>query len=66
MPDIYAVLAAAHGYLGNAAAAGAAFDELLRRMPGLTAADERLNRPFGSAEQRERYLDGLRKAGLPA
>jgi adenylate cyclase len=34
-------------------------------MPGLTAADNRLNRPFGSALQRERFLEGLRLAGLP-
>ncbi len=64
-PDIYMVLAAAHGHLANADAARAALDELLRCMPGLTASDERLNRPFGSAEQRERFLEGLRKAGLP-
>jgi hypothetical protein len=64
-PDNYAVLAAGHGHLGNAVAARAALDELLRRMPGLTAGDERLNRPFGSAAQRERYLEGLRLAGLP-
>jgi hypothetical protein len=31
----------------------------------LTASDERLSRPFGTARQRERFLDGLRKAGLP-
>ena len=49
----------AHGHLGNAVAARAALDELLRRMPGLTAADERLNRPFGSPAQRERFLEGL-------
>ena len=48
-PDNYAVLAAAHGHLGNTGAARAALDQLLRRMPGLTTADERLNRPFGSA-----------------
>jgi hypothetical protein len=34
-------------------------------MPGLTAADERLNRPFGSVAQRERVLEDLRLAGLP-
>ena len=65
-PDIYAVLAAAHGHLGDADAARVALDELLRRMPDLTAADVRLNRPFGSAAQRERFLQGLRLAGLPA
>jgi adenylate cyclase len=64
-PDNYAVLAAAHGHLGNDAAARTALGEFLRRSPVLTAADERLNRPFGSAEQRERFLEGLRKAGLP-
>jgi tetratricopeptide (TPR) repeat protein len=65
-PDVYAVLAAAHGHLGNAAAAGEALSEFLRRTPALTASDERLNRPFGSAAQKERFLEGLRKAGLPA
>jgi adenylate cyclase len=64
-PDNYAVLASAYGHLGNAAQARAALDELLRRMPGLTAADERLNRPFGSPVQRECFLEGLRQAGLP-
>ena len=63
-PDNYCVLAAAHGHLGNADAARVALDELMRRMPDLTAADERLSRPFGNTGQRERFLGGLRKAGL--
>lgn len=41
-PDVYAVLAAAHGHLGNDAAAGEALAEFLRRTPALTASDERL------------------------
>ena len=41
-------------------------DELLRRMPGLTASDERLSRPFARTADRERFLEGLRKAGMPA
>ncbi|HEY8871469.1 MAG TPA: adenylate/guanylate cyclase domain-containing protein [Stellaceae bacterium] len=65
-PDVYAVLAAAHGHLGNAVAADEALAEFLRRTPARTASDERLNRPFGSPAQRERYLEGLRKAGMPA
>jgi adenylate cyclase len=65
-PDIYAVLAAANGQLGRAAAAGSALDALSHRMPDLTVSDERLNRPFARAEGRERFLDGLRKAGMPA
>ena len=65
-PDIYAVLACAYGHLGRAVDARGALDQLLRRMPDLTASDERLNRPFARADDRERFLTGLRKAGLPA
>ena len=65
-PDVYAVLASANGQLGRAAAASSALDELLRRMPRLTASDERLDRPFARAADRERFLEGLRKAGMPA
>jgi Flp pilus assembly protein TadD len=64
-PDIYAVLAAANGHLGNIAAAHAGLDQLLLRMPGLTASDERLLRPFARTADRDRFLEGLRKAGLP-
>jgi adenylate cyclase len=65
-PDIYAVLASANGHLGREAAARAALDQLLQRMPHLTASDERLNRPFVRAADRERFLEGLCMAGLPA
>jgi adenylate cyclase len=65
-PDIYAVLASSYGHLGNAAAAGAALDQLQQFMPGLTASDERLSRPFARESDRERFLEGLRKAGIPA
>jgi adenylate cyclase len=64
-PDVHAVLAAAHGHLRNAGPAGQSLAEFLRRIPVLTADDERLNRPFGSPAQRERFLEGLNKAGLP-
>jgi adenylate cyclase len=64
-PDIYAVMASANGHLGKAAAARAALDQLVLRMPNLTASDERLNRPFARAADRDRYLEGLRKAGMP-
>jgi len=65
-PDNYAVLASAYGHLKNSAAARAALDDLSRRMPGITARDERLNRPFARAVDQERFFDGLRKAGAPA
>ena len=64
-PDNYAVLAAAHGHLGNRGEARTALNEFMRRSPVLTAADERLNRPFGTSALRERFLEGLRLAGLP-
>jgi adenylate cyclase len=64
-PDIYAVSASAYGHVGNTAAARTALDQLLHRMQGLTATDERLTRPFTRATDRERFLEGLRKAGLP-
>ena len=63
-PDIYAVLASTNGHLGKGGPARAAWDQLSRRMPGLTVDDERLSRPFARAGDRERFLTGLRKAGL--
>lgn len=64
-PDIYAVLASTNGHLGRAAAAGEALDQLMHRMPNLTASDDRLKRPFARVADRERFLEGLRKAGMP-
>jgi TolB-like protein/Flp pilus assembly protein TadD len=65
-PDIYAVLAAANGQLARADAAQAALDQISRRMPALTTNDERLSRPLKRPEHRELFLEGLRKAGMPA
>ncbi len=50
--DNYSVLAAGHGQLEQTDEAGAALEQLLRRMPGLTANDERLKRPFRRAIDR--------------
>jgi hypothetical protein len=44
---------------------GVDLDALLWRMPALTVGDERLSRPFVRAADRERFLTGLRRAGLP-
>jgi adenylate cyclase len=65
-PDIYAVLASADGHLSRAGPARAALDQLQQRMPSLTASDGRLDRPFARAADRDRFLEGLRKAGMPA
>jgi TolB-like protein/Flp pilus assembly protein TadD len=62
-PDIYAVRAAAEGQLDRVEARST-LNELLRRMPGLTVADQRLERPFIHSDDQARFLDGLRRAGL--
>ncbi len=64
-PDAHGTFAAASAHLGNEADARAGLDEFMRLMPGLTLGDERLIRPFRRPTDRERFLDGLRKAGLP-
>jgi len=51
--------------LGCMADAWAGIAEFSRLLPGLTLHDERLNRPFRRAEDRKRWLSGLKKAGLP-
>jgi adenylate cyclase len=61
-PEIYAVLASAYGHLGSNTASRSALDQLLYRMPGVTPSDERLVRPFARVADRERFLEGLRKA----
>jgi len=63
--DNYSVLASAYGHLGRAVDAGEAKEELLRRMPALTLSDPRLSRPFRRDKDREHFLEGLRRAGLP-
>ncbi len=63
--DNYSVLAACYGQLGQLDDAHAALEQLLHRMPGLTANDARLTRPFKRASDRQRFLEGLVKAGLP-
>jgi adenylate cyclase len=63
-PDAHVTFAAASAHLGRMDDARAGLDEFIRLMPGLTMGDERLTRPFRRPADRERFLDGLRKAGL--
>ena len=63
--DNYSVLAASYGQLGQRDESRAALDQLLRRLPGLTASDARLTRPFKREIDKDRFLEGLVKAGLP-
>ncbi len=64
-PDAHATFAVASAHLGHADDARAGLDEFMRLMPGLTVGDDRLIRPFRRPADRERFLEGLRKAGLP-
>ena len=62
--DLYGVMAAAHGHLGEATPAAAALEQYQKRIPGLIRNDPRLERPFKRPEDRERFMGGLVKAGL--
>jgi adenylate cyclase len=64
-PGGYRSLAAAHGHLGELPEAQAALATLLRLLPGLTLTDLRDRLPLVDPAHLERYLEGLRKAGLP-
>ncbi len=61
--DAYGVFAAASAYLGRMADARASLDLFIKLIPG-SVADQVVARPFRRAADRERYLEGLRKAGL--
>ncbi len=63
--DAHAILASALGHSGRLDEARTALQECLRHLPGLTLGDPRLIRPFRRDADRQRFLDGLRKAGLP-
>ncbi len=63
--DTYGILAAACGHAGRIAEAKAALEEYQQHLPGLTLSDPRLIRPFKRPADQARFLEGLRKAGLP-
>jgi TolB-like protein/Tfp pilus assembly protein PilF len=63
-PGAYRLLASSFAHLGRQAEARQALEQLLRLMPGMKAIDVRRQVPFKHTAVMERYLDGLRKAGL--
>ena len=63
--DTHGVLAAALASLGRTDEARVALGEYVCRLPGLTLSDQRLERLFRRPADRERFLAGLRAAGLP-
>jgi len=58
------LLAASYGQLGRTKEAQTALKELFLLMPGMTIDDVRKQVPFKDPNHMERYVDGLRKAGL--
>ena len=57
-------MAASCGQLGRMQEATNELKELLKLMPGMTADDVRKQVPFKRTGDMERYIDGLKKAGL--
>jgi hypothetical protein len=64
-PASHGTLTAAAAHLGRMAEAHAGLDGFVQLLPGLSITDPRLMRPFRRETDRERFLAGLRKAGLP-
>jgi TolB-like protein/class 3 adenylate cyclase/Tfp pilus assembly protein PilF len=63
-PGGHRLVAASCGQLGRKQEAAKELKELLLLMPGMTADDVRKQVPFKKSSDMERYIDGLRKAGL--
>jgi adenylate cyclase len=63
-PGGHRLLAASYGQLGRMKEAAIELKELLRLMPGMIPDDVRKQVPFKKPRDMERYIDGLRKAGL--
>ena len=59
------LLTGCYGLTGRSADAQTALRELLRVAPGATIGARRNQAPFRNLADMERYVDGLRKAGLP-
>jgi TolB-like protein/Tfp pilus assembly protein PilF len=63
-PGGHRLVAASCGQLGQSQEAARELKELLLLMPGMTADDVRGQVPFKRSIDMERYIEGLRKAGL--
>ncbi len=61
----FRTLAVAKAYLGHKAEASAAMRELTNRLPELTLRSAADQLPFADSASQERYIEGLRTAGLP-
>ena len=61
----YRVLAASSALAGDQKRATAALAEMLELTPGLNIAAATMQTVYARDNDRERFIDGLRKAGLP-
>ncbi len=64
-PSLHRQLAASYAMLGRLEEARAALAQFLRLEPGHTTADVRERVPAKNPEHLERFIEGLRRAGLP-
>ena len=65
MPGALRPLAACYAALGRIEEAESAIADLLTLSPDITVSTTRRQVPWRNPEHTERYLDALRKAGLP-
>ena len=63
-PGGHRLVAASCGQLGQSQEAASELKEMFHLMPGMTADDVRKQVPFKRPNDMERYIEGLRKAGL--
>lgn len=63
-PGAHRLLAASYGQLGRIKEATTELKEVLHLMPGITSEDVSKQVPFKKHSDMERYIEGLRKAGL--
>ena len=64
-PGGFRTLAVGLAYLGDEAQANTAIRELIKRIPALTLGQVAVQLPFSDSASRDRYITGLRTAGLP-
>jgi adenylate cyclase len=63
-PNTHSLLAASYAHLGRTAEAQAALQQVLRLQPGYSVSTVRAAYPSAASEFIERYVEGLRRAGL--
>ena len=63
--NAYRLMASAQGMLNNYAEARAAYEYVVKLVPGVTIAATLQGEPFAFDDDAERFAEGLRRAGMP-